>query len=287
MDDQTKESIKATAKEAERIAEETVERPWVRRLSRIGFIAKGVLFVVIGTSAILLAAGLQGGRITDPIGAMASIAQYPGGKFLLALLFIGALGHGLWNILRGIADIDDTGKGIKGIIARSAAIGIGIFYLILAATAFDIVLSYTISTENGRGEELVAWLFLSIPLGAVVILIIALGFFGAAIHECYSGFSGKFRENYKTWKLTPTVETVVTVLGWISFTTRAVLYVIVGYFFFLAAKLDHAGQAQGIDGALLSLAQSRFGAILLFVAGFGLVCHGILAFFEAKYRRIC
>ena len=287
MNDETKEAIAETAKKAERIAEEVVERPWVRALSRVGFIAKGFLFLVIGISAILLAAGLQGGRITDPVGAMASIAQYPAGKFLLTILFIGALGHGMWNILRGIADVDNVGKGIKGIIARSASVGVGIFYFLMAATAFNIVLTYSVSQENGRAEETVAWIFLSIPLGALVILIIALGFWGAAVHECYSGFSGKFQENYKTWKLTPAMERFAMVLGVISFTTRAFLYVLVGYFFFLAANLNDPSQAQGMDGALLSLAKSRYGSILLFVSGFGLFCHGVLAFFEEKYRRIC
>ncbi|MDI1241351.1 MAG: DUF1206 domain-containing protein [bacterium] len=287
MDDQTKEAISATAKKAERIAEEVVERPWVRAFSRIGFLAKGFLFLVIGLSAILLATGMQGGRITDPAGAMAAIAQYSAGKFLLTIFFIGALGHGVWNILRGIADVDGVGKGIKGIIARSASVGVGIFYFILAATAFTIVLTHSVSEENGRAEETVAWIFLSIPLGAVVILIVALGFWGVAIHECYSGISGKFQENYKTWKLTPAMEKFAMLLGVISFSTRAFLYVLVGYFFFLAANLNDPSQAQGIDGALLSLAQSRYGSILLLVSGFGLFCNGVLAFFEAKYRRIC
>lgn len=287
MNDQTKEVIAETAKKAERIAEEVVERPWMRVISRVGFIAKGILFCVIGISATLLAAGLQGGRITDPVGAMAAIAQYSAGKFLLTILFIGALGHGVWNVLRGIADVDNTGKGIKGIIARSASVGIGIFWFTLAAIAFQIVLTYSVAEENGRGEELVAWAFLSLPLGALVILIVALGFWGAAIHECYSGISGKFQENYKTWKLTPALERFAMVLGVISFVTRAFLYVIIGYFFFLAANQNDPNQAQGIDGALLSLAQSRYGSLLLFVSGFGLFCHGVLAFFEAKYRRIC
>lgn len=287
MNDQTKEVIAETAKKAERIAEEVVERPWMRVISRVGFIAKGILFCVIGVSATLLAAGLQGGRITDPVGAMAAIAQYSAGKFLLTILFIGALGHGVWNVLRGIADVDNTGKGIKGIIARSASVGIGIFWFTLAAIAFQIVLTYSVAEENGRGEELVAWAFLSLPLGALVILIVALGFWGAAIHECYSGISGKFQENYKTWKLTPALERFAMVLGVISFVTRAFLYVIIGYFFFLAANQNDPNQAQGIDGALLSLAQSRYGSLLLFVSGFGLFCHGVLAFFEAKYRRIC
>ena len=83
------------------------------------------------------------------------------------------------------------------------------------------------------------------------------------------------------------MERFAMVLGVISFTTRAFLYVLVGYFFFLAANLNDPSQAQGMDGALLSLAKSRYGSILLFVSGFGLFCHGVLAFFEAKYRRIC
>ena len=155
MKEQTKEAIAATAKAAERLAEETIERPWVRALSKVGFLAKGILFLVIGSSAVLLAAGLKGGRITDPVGAMAAIAQFSAGKFLLALLIIGAFGHGFWNILRGAADVDNVGKGIKGIVARSASVGIGIFYLLLGVIAFQIVVAYSVPEENGHGEEFV------------------------------------------------------------------------------------------------------------------------------------
>lgn len=287
MDTETKAAIVETAKEAEKTAEEVVRLPWVRSLSRFGFYTKGILFVVIGISAIFLAAGLRGGRISDPVGAMAAIAQFAYGKLLLVILAAGAVGHGVWNILRGVADVDDTGKGIKGIIARSASVGIGIFYFILAWTALEIVLSSRVADENGHGEQLVTWIFLSIPLGALVVLLISIGFFAAAANECYSGVTGKFLNNFRSWQLGPFAEKLVSALGVISFVTRAVLYVLVGYFFFLAANLNDPYQAEGIDGALLAIAQSRFGAILLFACGFGLVCHGVLAFFEAKYRRIC
>jgi hypothetical protein len=287
LEEATKEAIASAAKKAEELAEEVADRPWVRALSRAGFIAKGSLFVVVGLSAILLGAGIRGGRITDPVGAMAALAQVPFGTFLLSLLSVGAVGHGAWNILRGIADIDNTGAGIKGIISRSAAVGVGVFYIILAATALQVLAFHTGRVENGRGEEAVAWLFLSIPLGAVILLLIALGFLGAAAHECYSGVSGRFRENYLTWKLSPAVERLVSFLGAISFTTRAVLYVMIGYFFFRAANLNDMNQAQGMDGALIAMAESRFGPTLLILSGFGLFCHGVLAFFEAKYRRIC
>jgi hypothetical protein len=287
VEPETKQAIAETAKKTERVAEETVRKPWVQSFARMGFYAKGFLFVIIGLSAIMLASGLRGGRISDPIGAMSALGQFTWGKVLLILLAIGALGHGLWNILKGVADVDDTGKGIKGIIARSASVGIGIFYFILAFIAAQTVFTDSPSPENGQGEQTITWVFLSIPLGAIVVLLIGLGFFGAAVHECYSGVSGNFQNNYKTWKLSPGTEKFISVLGIVSFVTRAVLYVLVGYFFFLAANLNDPAQAEGMDGALLALAQSKFGGILLFASGFGLVCHGVLAFFEAKYRRIC
>ena len=287
MDAETKEVIVETFKEAEGVAEEVVRHPWIRSLSKFGFYTKGILFIVIGVSAISLVMGLRGGRIADPMGAMSAIAQMTFGRVLLLLIVAGAIGHGLWNILRGFADVDNKGKGVMAIVQRSLSVGIGIFYFFLAATALGIILSNRSSIENGHAEQYLTWVFLSIPLGALVVLIISIGFIVAAGNECYSGFTGKFLETYRSWQLSPGTQRFVLTLGIISFPTRALLYVLSGYFFFLAANLNDPYQAEGMDGALLALAQSRFGEILLFVSGFGLVCHGILAFFEAKYRRIC
>jgi hypothetical protein len=43
----------------------------------------------------------------------------------------------------------------------------------------------------------------------------------------------------------------------------------------------------GVDGALLTLGSTFYGKILLFIAATGLICHGILSLYEARYRRIC
>lgn len=287
MDAEAKSAIIETAKVAEKAAEEAVRHPWVLSLTRLGFYTKGILFIVIGISAIFLAAGLRGGRITDPIGAMSAIAQLTFGRILLLIIAAGAVGHGLWNVLRGVADVDNHGSGKLAIIQRVLPVGVGIFYFILAATALDIAISEPAGVTNGEGEQFVTWVFLSIPLGALVVLIIAIGFFVAAGNECYNGITGKFLDVYRSWQIGPALEKFVLSLGVISFTTRALLYVLIGYFFFLAANLNDPYQAEGMDGALLALAQSRFGGVLLFASGFGLACHGVLAFFEAKYRRIC
>ncbi|HEX6279576.1 MAG TPA: DUF1206 domain-containing protein [Pyrinomonadaceae bacterium] len=287
MDLGNQDRLGEAVRNTERAAEEAVRNPWTQKITRFGFLVKGCLFVVIGASAVMVAAGLRGGQITDPVGAMSAIAQFRYGHLVLIMFTVGAVGHGLWNILRGVADVDDNGSGIKGIATRCVAVGVGVFYFILSFVALSILLGNSGGASNGGGAKTVAWAFLSLPFGGLVVMLIGVGFWVAAINESYQGLTGKFQENYRSWKLGPLADKLTLVLGVVSFTTRSVLYCFVGYFFVMAAAYGDHGLAAGIDGALLALAEAPFGFALLLVAGVGLTCHGILAVFEAKYRRIC
>lgn len=287
MNDETKQAISEKIEETVEAAEETVRHPAVKWLTRFGFYTKGGLYIIIGILAILLVIGLQGGKITDPTGALGTVAQKPFGKVLLVIFIVGASGHGLWNILRGAADVDNVGKGWLGISKRIFFIGIGLFYVGLALTAWSIILSAKTSDVNSELPQTITSILLAIPLGVIIVFIIGLSLFGASIHECYSGFSGKFRQHYRSWEINGWHGTFISIIGVLSFTARAVIFALMGYFFILAAINYNAEQAIGLDGALLTLSQSGYGKTLLFVTAVGLVCHGILAFYEAKYRRIC
>jgi hypothetical protein len=287
MNDETRGAVSETVEKTVEVAEETVRHPLVKRLARFGFYTKGVLFIVIGILAILLVIGLEGGKLADPTGAMGTIAQKPYGKFLLMVFVVGAIGHGVWNILRGAADVDDAGKDWKGIIKRIISIGVGIFYVGLAWSAWSIIFTAQVSAENGEVSQTLAAILLALPLGTILVLIIGLSVIGAGIHECYSGMTGKFQENFRLWEIEGNHLKFITILGALSFTARALILAMMGYFFITAAIYYDPNEAVGIDGALLTLSQSYFGKILLFITAVGVVCHGILAFYEAKYRRIC
>lgn len=288
MTDETKHALKETFEITIEKAEKTVRLPFVRSLSRFGFYTKGVLFIVIGILAIAVAIGLRGGKLADPTGALGVIAQKPFGKILLVLFTVGAIGHGLWNILRGAADIDDAGNKVFGIIQRSISIGVGIFYVGLALTALSILLTVNASTANGELPKTIVAILLTVPLiGVIIVLIIGLSMIGAGFHECYSGISGKYQENYRAWAIKGWQGIFITVLGVLSFTARAIILVLMGWFFIAAAIDYNPNEAIGIDGALRTLAHSPYGEILLFVIAVGLICHGVLAFYEAKFRRIC
>jgi hypothetical protein len=281
------QGVSEVFKHAEEAAGDAAQHPWIQTLSSCGFFAKGILYFVIGASAVFVSAGLRGGRIVDPTGALNAIGQLKFGGLILFFLAVGALGHGVWNILRGIGDVDDAGGKLFGILSRSLAVGLGIFYFWLAIYTSAILFSGSSSDSNSDIEQSMTAVLIAIPLGILIVLFLGLGFLGAAVHEFVSGISGKYQEHYRLWQIGRHTRAFVSVLGAVSFTTRALIYLYISYFFLAAVFLLDASQAQGFDGALMALAQTRFGGTLLLIVGFGLACHGILAFFEAKYRRIC
>ena len=107
----------------------------------------------------------------------------------------------------------------------------------------------------------------------------------AGIHECYSGLTGKYQESYRLWEINGPHMTMITVLGILSFTARAVLLVIMGYYF-AAAAFNGLDGSIGMDASLLVLLQST-GPSDFFVTAVGLVSHGVLALYEARFRRLC
>ena len=288
MTDETKQVLKDKIEETVEKAEETVRLPFVKSLSRFGFYTKGVLFIVIGILAISVAIGLRGGKIADPFGALGVVAQKPFGTILLMLFVVGAFGHGLWNVLRGAADVDDVGKNWLGIVKRIFFIGVGFFYVGLALSGLSFLLFVTDKNANGQLPKTFVTVLLAIPLlGVLLVFLIGLGLIGAGFHECYSGISGKYQENYRSWEIKGWHGKFITFLGVLSFTARAVILALMGWFFISAAIDYNPDEVVGIDGALRTLAQSTYGTFLLFVTAFGLICHGILAFYESKHRRIC
>jgi hypothetical protein len=287
MNENPTQSLGKAVETAEVAAEATVRRPVIRKLARFGFLAKGVLFIVVGALAVMLSSGLPDGRIADPTGALAVIARQSLGRALLLLFIVGAVGHGVWNLLRGIADIDDARRNWLGILRRSIAVGIGVFYVGLALTALEIVLAARVTEGPSQAEETLVFVLLGIPFfGALLVFLIGLGVIGAGLFECYNGVSGRFRGVYRTWEISAPHMVFIMVLGVLSFTARAVILMIIGYYFVTAAVWDGPNGSIGLDAALFALAENAYGRVFLFAAGIGLFAHGVLAFYEAKYRRI-
>src|SRR6266576_3308284 len=100
--------------------------------ARSGFVARGLIYGIIGILAVKLALG-AGGKTTNQQGALKTIAQQPFGKVLLILVAIGLAGYACWRILRALLghgpEASDSG------FERFSAVASGIVYATLCVVA--------------------------------------------------------------------------------------------------------------------------------------------------------
>ena len=91
-------------------------RPWVVRLARLGYAAKGVVYLLVGWIAARAATG--NGETTGTHGALEFLLAKPFGKVMLVLVAVGLAGYAVWRAVQAIADPEGKGNDPKGLAVR-------------------------------------------------------------------------------------------------------------------------------------------------------------------------
>lgn len=270
-------------KEVERISQSA--RAWIVPLARFGFVAKGIVYIIIGVLA-ALAAFTGGGRTTDSRGAFEEILSQSYGKLLLGAIAVGMAAYAIWRIVQAVKDTENKGSGVKGIARRIGYAFIGVIHLGLAYSAAQLILG---SGGESRGDaapkEWTATL-LEQPFGQWLVAAVGLGFIAFAASQFYKAYTTKFREKLKTNEMDEKTETFATRSGQAGLAARGVVFGIIGVFLTQAALNSNAGEARGLSGALRALEQQSYGQWILGVVALGLVAYGLYMFVLARYRRI-
>ena len=256
--------------------------PWVERLGRVGLVAKGVIYAVVGLLAIQVA---RGGRAESPYraGALRTIAEQRFGKGLLVLLACGLAAYALWRFAQAILDRDNEGEGPKGLVKRATALGKAAWYGILCAL--------TVSTLVGGGsgdhneQKTTAGVF-DRPLGRYLVYAAGLAFVGASAFNGWRAVTCKFNKQLKTGEMSDAEEAAATGVGILGHLARMVVFGLIGAFLLKAAWEYDSKEARGLDGALLELSQQPYGGFLLGAVGVGLFAYALYCLAQARYRRI-
>ena len=249
-------------------------------LSRAGFVARALIYGIIGLLAFDLAIG-HGGKLTNQQGALRSVEQHRFGHLLLALLAVGLGGYALWRLFR--AALGHGREGTDRGIERLGALGSGIVY---AATCVVAVQILTGPGKSGKGAKKTAGDVFSWPAGRWLVAIAGVVLAGVACYQLIRGLRKKFLEDSKTDQMPQPVYKGFTVLGTIGHVARSVVFGLVAAFLIKAAYDYKANEAIGLDGALGKLYDGAYGAWLLGAVAAGLIAFASFSLVEARYRKI-
>src|SRR5688572_28767467 len=86
-------------------------------VARIGLIARGVVYLIVGGLTLMAAIGASG-AVADKNTAIAAVGQQPLGTVSLILVAIGLLAYALWRLVRAAFDPEHTAEGTKGAFTR-------------------------------------------------------------------------------------------------------------------------------------------------------------------------
>ncbi|MFT9848797.1 DUF1206 domain-containing protein [Aneurinibacillus sp. REN35] len=271
------QEIKQKTKQATKEA-----KPWIRPLGRFGYLAKGVVYMLIGIMAAQTAFGL-GGKLTDSKGVFQTIASKPFGSVMLALVAVGLLGYAIWKIAQGFADTERKGSGLKGWSVRLAFIAAGIAHIGISFSAFGTLMN---AADSGNSEKGWSAMLLAQPFGQWLVGIagsIALGF---GIYQIYKAIKNKFLEYFEQAAMNPSSYHWAKRVGKIGITAHGIVFGVIGIFLIRTALHANPDEARGLDGALVEIAKQPFGPWMLGAVALGLIAYGIYLLTLARYRQM-
>jgi Domain of Unknown Function (DUF1206) len=276
----TKARASSRPKRAKAKARQASDSPVLRGLARAGLTARGVIYLLIGVVAILVALG-QSSRQADQQGALQLLASKPYGVVVLVLLAIGFVGYAFWMLSQAVFGVAVDGDGAG---PRLKSAGIAVVYAGLAYLTLKVILG-SHGNQVKRQQDWTATVMRH-PGGRWLIGIVGLIVVIAGAVLVVEGFRRTFAKYLDKSAMSPPTARIVELLGVVGTVARGVVFALIGVLLVEAAITHKASKSGGIDKALLTLRNQPLGEVLLLVAALGLVIFGVYGLCEARWRKV-
>jgi hypothetical protein len=258
-----------------------VRENWLPALARVGLVAKGISFGIVGALALELALG-RGGKSTSREGALAAVAREGWGKLLLWGLAAGFAAYVLWRLAQAFFERDEEES--KRWVKRIGYLGRAAIYSSLTYTAIKLATgSAADESQNERARKTTAEI-LSWPAGTWLVVLGGAIIVGVGLFNGYRGVTRKFTDRWQGEG--GDVGRWATRIGVVGLLARFVVFALIGGFAIKAAADYKPREAVGLDGALQKLTHQSYGPWLLGVTAAGLIAYAIFCFADARYRRV-
>jgi hypothetical protein len=258
---------------------------WQRWLGHSGYIAEGLLYLLVGFFALLAAVG----REQQPNGSKGALAKLGGSAFgeaLLALIAVGLAAFVIWQLVLAIADPEHranrSSPGRRWV--RLGHLLNGLFHIVFVYEA--VWGMFGLSHADNEKQTQVHWTAraFAVPVGRYVVALIGVGI---ALFGLWQFYRAVTRDKNKRVDLGRTrLRFPINALGVYGLAARGALFVLVGGYLMNAAWRHDPRYAGGVAGALGGLKAQPYGEWLLGVAATGLMCYGLYQVAKERYRRL-
>ncbi len=261
-------------------AARAVERqPAARALARGGYVANGLVHLLIGSLIIAVAFG--GDQDADQTGAFRALAELPLG--FVALWATAALltALGVWHLAEGIlASRRRSGAAVWGL--RVSEWGQAIVFLFFGGLSAAVALGARPQADETARDASRG--ILALPGGVFAIVLVGVGVAIAGVVFAVMGVRRSFHS-----KMTipdGAVGRAIESLGIVGFIAKGVALGSLGGVLVVAAVRSRADEAGSLDAAIRALLDLTFGPAIVVVVGAGLVAYGVFTVFRARYADL-
>lgn len=251
------------------------------RLGRLGYAAKGMVYVVTGFLATEAASGI-GGRTTDSHGALRTIGEGPFGKFALGIVMIGLFGYAAWRLTSAVTDAERRGGDASGIALRIGDALRGVAYGSLAIWTLGFLTST--GARDGNQTRSATDRLLAMPGGRWMVIAVGLGVIGYAVYQLFRAASDKFLKRLDLSSAGSETKRWVERMGRFGIAARGIVFGMIGVLLVRAGWTYDPSKVGGISQSLDALARQPQGRILFGVVALGLIAFGIFELATARYR---
>lgn len=253
---------------------------------RVGFVARGLTYGLMGALALALAFGAgTSGASPSQQGALGLISRSVLGRIALVAVAAGLLAYALWKLTQGILGTGPEGGGGASAKDRIANGFAGLTYIGFFLLALRVVLTGSGGNGNGEARHTAAGV-LGWPGGPVLVAIGGAVLVAVSAYQIYEAVTGAFASEDRTARMKSKQRRAFMLVGRVGLTSRALVFALVGYFLVRAAIDYNASKAVGVDGALARVHHEPLGPWLLGLVAVGLLAFAAFSFAEARYRRL-
>jgi hypothetical protein len=256
---------------------------WVERLARLGYAAKGVLYLLVGGLAVQAAIGW--GQVSDSRSALTTLeGKWWIGTALLWVIAVGLAGYALWNFFRAIFDPEHEGRDASGIAKRLFFVISGAVHASLAFWCVTYLLKTRGWAGGGQTRDTVGRVLEWGMAGRLVIAVAGGLVIGYGVHQLIRAWKVDLSDQLSLSQMSAGMRKLAIFTGRFGMAARGVILVLIGWFFLQAAWYAAQGEAGGLGDALRTV--GSFGTVLLALVAIGLAAYGVHMLITARYRRI-